>query len=60
MEDFELILAENKELNKRIDSAIKELNFAIKFAKSRGQITEDILMGIKSRLISDGYLKSPQ
>ncbi len=51
MEDYELICAENKDAHNRIKEAVKEINFAIKFAESKGAITRDILEGIKARLL---------
>jgi len=50
MEDYEMIEAENIKLNKKIKKAIGEIEFAIKFARSNGMITEDILQDIKRRL----------
>ncbi len=52
MEDYELVCAENKDAHNRIKEAVKEINFAIQFVKSRGTITEDILKGIKLRLLA--------
>jgi len=50
MEDYEMIEAENTKLNKKIKKAIGELDFAIKFVKAKGLITEGILEDIKRRL----------
>ena len=50
MEDYEMIEAENIKLNKKIKKAINELDFALKFARCKGLITEDILEGIKRHL----------
>jgi hypothetical protein len=57
MEDYEILCAENKDAHNRIKEAIKELDFAIKFAENNGVITKSILEGIKSRLLNQGELK---
>jgi len=49
--DEELIEAENQKMRTSIKDCIKEIDFAIKFAESRGVITLGILNGIKKRLL---------
>ena len=51
IEDYELVCAENKKAHNNIKEAIKEINYAIKFAEANGAITINILNGIKERLL---------
>ena len=49
--DEELLEAENAKLRKRIEDCIEEIDFAVKFARSSGAITINILNEIKKRLV---------
>ena len=51
MEDYKIVCAENRDAHNRTREAVKEINFAIKFAESKGVITKNILEGIKARLL---------
>ena len=48
--DSEAIEGELSRLTKKKNSALKEIDFAIKFAESNGVITANILKGIRKRL----------
>jgi len=53
--DEELLSAEYEKLFCRIARAVKEIEFAMKFAESQGVVTSAILQGIKDRLLTDKY-----